>query len=138
MAKKELSELKKRALLAKQRLKMGYWQKMEREHAELIIRLNGDKGNANQITRRQLERDTLMAVDSKKAKEDELFYARVCSILDADEDTTNPIGQLIDKDLYATLDDGGRQRYVLEISKKFKELSARYYLEQKAKSRANQ
>ena len=31
MAEKEYSELKKRALLAKQRLKMGYWQRMEEE-----------------------------------------------------------------------------------------------------------
>lgn len=29
MAKKEISELKRRAMLAKQRMKMGYWEKMQ-------------------------------------------------------------------------------------------------------------
>ena len=32
---KEIGELKKRALLAKQRLRMGYWQRLERERAEM-------------------------------------------------------------------------------------------------------
>lgn len=32
---KIMSELKKRALLAKQRLKMGYWQRLERERREM-------------------------------------------------------------------------------------------------------
>ena len=33
---KEMSELKKRALLAKQRLRMGYWEKQERERLEMV------------------------------------------------------------------------------------------------------
>ena len=34
--KKELSEIKKRALLAKQRMKLGYWQKMLEERDRMI------------------------------------------------------------------------------------------------------
>lgn len=136
MAKKELSELKKRALLAKQRLRMGYWQRMERERAELAVSLV-DEEEAKKLQREKVTRDELLAIDSKRAKTEERFYEKVCEILSKDEDTLSPIGQLIDKEVYSALDDGGRQRYILEISKKFRELSARYYLEQKAKLNGN-
>lgn len=36
MAKKEISELKRRAMLAKQRMKMGYWEKMQQEKERMI------------------------------------------------------------------------------------------------------
>ncbi len=131
MAKNKVNELKKRALLAKQRLRMGYWQRLEAERGELLAGLC-DENDAKKIQRERVERDELFATNAKRAKSEEKLYERVCKILSSDEDVLNPIGQLIDKATYAALDDGGRQRYVLEISKKFRELSERYYLEQKA------
>ncbi len=132
MTKKEISELKKRALLAKQRLKMGYWQRLEKERQDLNTVL-GDTEDAKRLQREKVQRDVMLVTDAKRAKSEEQFYERVCKILTSDEDSLSPIGQLIDKEVYQALDDGGRQRYVLELSRRFRELSARYYLEQKAK-----
>ena len=55
-------------------------------------------------------------------------------MLDDNPDEPAPIGRLIDKEVYMSLDEGGKQRYVLELSKKFRELSERYYSERANKS----
>ena len=127
---KEMSELKKRALLAKQRLRMGYWQRLERERAEMEkTRGDLDERGIEEIQRAQYRRDVLKVFDVDKAKREERLYAKVCRILDNDSDTLSPIGQLIDKELYGRLDEFGKQKYILELAEKFRELSRRYYLE---------
>ena len=127
---KELSEFKKRALLAKQRLRMGYWQRLERERAEMErTRSDLDKRGIEEIQRAKYRRDVMKVIDVDKAKREDRLYAKVCRILDADSDTLSPIGQLIDKELYGKLDEFGKQKYILELAEKFRELSRRYYLE---------
>lgn len=111
-------ELKKRARLAKQRLKMGYWQSLKATQ-EL------DTATVNDV-RVKLRRE----LDDKNAEyADERMYRKVCDILNRDETTINPIGQLIDKAVYQKLDSSGKQRYILELSNKFRELKERYYRE---------
>lgn len=136
---KEIGELKKRALLAKQRLRMGYWQRLERERAEMErTRDDLDERSIEELQRAQYRRDTMKAIDGDRAKREEKMYEKVCKILDTDSDTLSPIGQLIDKELYGKLDEFGRQKYVLELAEKFRELSRRYYLEHAGKSRAGE
>ena len=136
---KETGELKKRAVLAKQRLRMGYWQRLERERAEMErTRDDLDKRGIEELQRAKYRRDTMKAIDGDRAKSEEKMYDKVCKILDADSDTLSPIGQLIDKELYSKLDEFGRQKYVLELAEKFRELSRRYYLEHAGKSRAGE
>ena len=79
-----------------------------------------------------------MIIDGDKAKKEEKMYEKVCKILDTDSDTLSPIGQLIDKELYSKMDECGRQKYILELAGKFRELSRRYYLERAAKSRTSE
>ena len=98
-------ELKKRAQIAKQRLKMGYWESVRR-------------GNSA----RSVDHVSAVAPDEK-------MYKKVCAILDRDEATLNPIGQLIDNDVYTSLDAASKQQYILELSNKFRELKERYYKE---------
>lgn len=135
--KKECSELKKRALLAKQRMRLGYWDALRAER-ERVLREVGEneetKFKISEYQRAKLRRDTDLIVSQSPASVDEALYERVCRILDADEDTTNPIGQLIDQETYRRLDDGGRQRYILELSKKYRELRERYYEERMSKT----
>ncbi len=129
--KKELSELKKRAILAKQRLKMGYWQKLEnemRKSNEEIVSVA-----EVQTIREKVKRDEGILLGREDVSRDEQFYIKVCEILDDDEDVINPIGQLIDKEKYEQMDEGNRQRYVLELSKKFREMRDRYYRERAVK-----
>ena len=129
---KEVSELKKRAMLAKQRLKMGYWQNLLKERDDLIT-LGGNtvhaKAKAEEVKRKKFERDNLISLDSEEAKEDEILYEKVCKMLDSNEDVTNPIGVLIDENAYANMDAMARQKYVLHLSKKYREMRERYYME---------
>ena len=102
-------ELKKRAQIAKQRLKMGYWESVRRENAA------------------EDRADETVTVKTYVRSVDHVSAA--CAILDRDEATLNPIGQLIDNDVYTSLDAASKQRYILELSNKFRELKERYYKE---------
>lgn len=137
MENKIYSELKKRALLAKQRLKLGYWEQLRTER-EQMLQTAGESSIARQkvseIQRAKLSREMNSVVNVTGANRDEELYKKVCAILDEDEDTTSPIGQLMDREEYDRLDDGGKQRYILELSKKFRELKERYYQERVGKS----
>ncbi len=130
--KKESGELKKRANLAKQRLKMGYWQSLLKERDDLIT-LGGDtpqaKRRAEEVKRNRFNRDNMISLDSERIKEDELLYQKVKAILEKDEDTCNPIGQLIDYEAYGRMDPMAKQKYVLYLSAKYREMRDRYYLE---------
>ena len=129
---KEKSELKKRASLAKQRLKMGYWQTLLRERDDLI-ELNGNTERARvvaeEVTRNQFHRDNLISLNSEEAKEDEEFYKKVCKMLDEDDDPANPIGLLIDHSVYDNMDAMAKQKYVLYLSKRYREMRERYRVE---------
>jgi hypothetical protein len=129
---KEYSELKKRAMLAKQRLKMGYWQNLLQERDDLIS-LNGSteraKAVAEELRRKKFTRDNLLSLNSEQAKEDEELFEKVCKMLDKDDDPINPIGMLIDREVYDKLDAMGKQKYVLHLSKKYREMKERYALE---------
>lgn len=131
MANREKSELKKRALLAKQRMKMGYWQRMHEERRELMQQSNDSSRLQllSSLQRSDYVRTTSMALNRDKADKEEQLYRKVCSILASDENVTNPIGQLVERDLYDTMDEQNKQRYILELSQKFRELKDRYYRE---------
>lgn len=128
MARKS-GELKKRCWLAKQRLKMGYWESLKREKQEVAESGNvSGQALAEQYARVKLRRDVDIAIGAP-AVSDEKMYRKVCDILDSNEVTLNPIGQLIDRDVYDGLDAAAKQRYILELSDKFRELKERYYRE---------
>lgn len=129
--KKEISEIKRRAMLAKQRLKMGYWQRMQEERDKVMVATNNSEviHSAHNARMREFERDTRRALGDDFAERDEQLYGKVRAMLDRDEDITNPIGQLVDKEVFDKLDEGNRQRYILELSAKFRELKERYYKE---------
>ena len=135
--KKECSESKKRAMLAKQRMRMGYWQQLKAERERVLQEVGESEENKFKVSeyqRAKLKRDTDLVINQPQAATDEVLYEKVCRILDADEDTMNPIGQLVDQDEFRRLDEGGRQRYILELSKKYRELKDRYYEERLSKT----
>ena len=134
---KQYSELKKRALLAKQRLKMGYWQKMCDEREKALEHMGGGEENArlvHDLQQEKVRRDEHKALGYDAAAQDEAFYGKVCAILEQDENTLNPIGQLIDRTQFETLDTDNRQRYILQLSQKFREMRERFYRERAGKS----
>lgn len=62
-------------------------------------------------------------------KEQEL-YDRVCKLLNSDEIVINPIQELIDHKYYSTLTLEAKQKYVFELSEKYKEMKLKYIKEQ--------
>lgn len=136
MKKKEYSELKKRALLAKQRLKMGYWQQLMQERELMLNKVGKTDRNEkliSEVQRAEINRDANIIINNPLINRDEALYKKVKKILDENEYVTNPIGQLIDKKEYEKLDSSGQQRYILELSKKYQELRERYYKERSSK-----
>lgn len=129
---KEYSELKKRALLAKKRMKMGYWQQLQKEREELLEEVGASEIGQHKISevqRARYIRDNNKSINNNQTIRDEMLYKKVKNMLDEDEYTLNPIGQLMDKNIYNKLDEQNKQRYVLELSNKYHELRDRYYRE---------
>ena len=129
--KKEMSEIKRRALLAKQRLKMGYWQRM-REEQDRVAEATNDSAvirSARNARLREFEQQSRRALGDDFVERDERLYGKVRDMLDRDEDVSDPIGRLVDREVFDSLDDGNKQRYILELSAKFRELKERYYKE---------
>lgn len=123
---RQSGELKKRAWLAKQRLKMGYWDSVRREKAQAESDGVDSRTVAAVFSRTRLIRDS---EPTKETIFEDKLYKKVCDILDSDETAINPIGQLIDGEVYSSLDASGKQRYILELSSKFRELKERYLRE---------
>ena len=92
------------------------------------------KHKVSELQRAKFSREMNSVVNIENAGRDEQMYKKVCEILDSDEDVVNPIGRLMDKSCYSGLDDGGKQRYILELSKKFNDLKERYYKERLGKT----
>lgn len=136
-AKKEYGALKKRAMLAKQRLKMGYWQKMLEEKQRALGELGKSEESVQlvqSLQREKVKRDEQRVFSSVQADEEEVFYTKVCTILEEDENATNPIGRLIDREKFEKLDENNKQRYILRLAEKFREMRDRYYRERAGKA----
>ena len=54
------------------------------------------------------------------------LYNRVCRLLERDEVIINPIQELIDRKYYNTLSLEAKQKYIFDLSEKYKELKLRY------------
>ncbi|MCL2797110.1 MAG: hypothetical protein FWD58_03540 [Firmicutes bacterium] len=134
----QMSELKKRALLAKQRMRMGYWQAMSEEKAKKLEEL-GDSFHSVQLVKgmqlAKFERDQNRTLGRSDTIRDEALFLKVCTILDEDEDVMNPLGRLVEHEVYDNLDEGNRQKYILDLSKKFCAMKERYYRERLGKAR---
>ena len=61
-------------------------------------------------------------------REQEL-YERVCKLLERDDIVINPIQELVDRKYYNTLTLDAKQKYIFELSEKYKEMKSRYEFE---------
>ena len=57
------------------------------------------------------------------------LYERVCRLLERDEVVINPIHELVDKKYYNTLSLEAKQKYIFDLSEKYKEMKIRYEAE---------
>ncbi|MDD4002983.1 MAG: hypothetical protein PHE12_02190 [Clostridia bacterium] len=98
---KSKSSLKILAADAKARLKNGFYK-------------NNEQGiqNYQNVTK-------CGTLGKRFTEEDKQFYDKVKAILE-EGNVINPLTRLVDQEYIKTLDYNGRQRYLLEISEKFK------------------
>ena len=57
---------------------------------------------------------------------DQVLYNKVCKLLDEDRLVINPINELIDKKYYETLSIESKQKYILDLSEKYRQMKDRY------------
>lgn len=57
------------------------------------------------------------------------LYERVCRMLDSDEIVINPIQELVDHKYYNSLSIEAKQKYIFDLSEKYKQMKDRYYHE---------
>lgn len=60
---------------------------------------------------------------------EEELYKKVCKILSSKEKIINPILELMDKNLFKSLDIEAKQQYLNKLTDKYNELKQRYYKE---------
>jgi len=57
------------------------------------------------------------------------LYERVCRLLEREDVVINPIQELVDRKYYNTLTLDAKQKYIFELSEKYKEMKSRYEIE---------
>ncbi|MBR2371529.1 MAG: hypothetical protein IKA90_01520, partial [Clostridia bacterium] len=88
-------------------------------------------GKTKQVVLKEYREVLTRQLFEQESKEDEILYKKVCELLSQNKVVTNPIGMLVDREKMHQLTERGKQQYVLELSKKFKEMKERYYQESK-------
>ena len=124
----EKNNLKSLANMAKQRLKNGSYTK---EMAKTVISKTKASAyfykNAMSIRKKGLKAE-FVTIDLK----DDKFEKRVFNLLDNSDLLCNPIGKLVDKSYYNTLDEYEKQHYILSLCDKYNRVKEKYFdLQQK-------
>lgn len=134
MIRSDYSNLKQIAQIAKARMKSGYWINRKEKLRECLESQDGNVFQEDAV--KQYFKASNIAAKKKTEQdvEDEKIYKVVCQIIDED-DGLNPLGRLIDRTIYDSLDDMGKQRYIFELSEKYQRLKQRYLREKEIEKR---
>ena len=62
-------------------------------------------------------------------EQDQQLYNKICKMMEEDRVIINPIKELIDKKYYNTLSLEAKQKYIFDLSDKYKEMKERYIRE---------
>lgn len=117
------TSIKELAKEAKERIKNGYWQK-SKEELEKSLKLAKNNGlNESKVVEFYREK---VKSDILGSDENDAFYLKVKEILDKYGEVSDMLGRLADKDYIATLSYEQRQRYFLDLSRKYREALIRY------------
>ena len=117
------SNLKSLASLAKQRMKQGNYTK---ELAKNIISKTRASAyfykNAMAIRRKGLKAE-FVTIDLS----DDKFEKKVYNMLANNDTLYNPIGKLVDKSYYNSLDEFQKQHYILTLCDKYNQVKEKYF-----------
>lgn len=125
------SELKNLASLAKQRLRNANYTKTiannyNKHNSYFIKNISSMKKNSGSC-----EFVTISDV------EDLQFLKKVFSMLNGNEEVYNPIGRLVDKNYYETLNETEKQFYVLRLSERYNSAKIKYEENKSTKAKVN-
>lgn len=124
-----MEDLKIMAKDAKRRLKSGFWE----EHKDKICDIK-DKVKTQGVSGSNVVKyyqTTVIKEIKPKSDEKEKFYMKVKGILDSVGEVSDIIKRLIDDEVYSSMPYDKRQRYVMELSEKYRVALARYKKEKK-------
>lgn len=109
---------------AKKRLKSGFWE----EHKDKIVQIKDKARSEGVETSNIIKYYQTRVIHNVKAKEDdsELFYTKVKAILDSVGEVSDIIGRLIDQEIYISLPYESKQKYVMELSDRYRVALNRY------------
>ncbi len=129
-------ELKSMARQAKARLKSGYWVDRKEKLKACLERSGGSKLCVDEVKQYFSVAERSLKKYADEEDRESRLYPIVCDIIESD-DGLNPLGRLIDREYYESLDFAEKQRYVLELSDIYKKLSERYLAEREIEKRLN-
>ncbi len=109
---------------AKKRLKSGFWE----EHKDKIVQIKDKARSEGVETSNIIKYYQTRVIHNVKAKDDdsELFYTKVKAILDSVGEVSDIIGRLIDQEIYISLPYESKQKYVMELSDRYRVALNRY------------
>lgn len=123
-----MATLKDYAKEAKARMKSGFWQEVNKRRNRDIDQAEW-LGKSKDIVLQEYKEVLTRQLFEKESEEDRILYKKVCELLSQNKVVTNPIGMLVDREKMYQLTERAKQQYVLELSRKFKEMKERYYKE---------
>ncbi len=122
-----VKSLKDYAKEAKKRLKSSFWQEYKQKVEDESKRAEMDGTSKSKVVE-YYQNKAKVSIRGVKT-EDEEFYIKVKNILDVYGDVSDALGRLTDKEYYNSLSYEAKQRYMLELSNKYRLAKERYYKE---------
>lgn len=123
----EVKDLKTFAKEAKIRFKHGFWKNYNENKQKKIeegIERGFSEKDIIKIQTEKAKREIKTQFDKKNL--DDIMYEKAVSIFESDEIILNPIKRMIDDEVYSSLNDTEKQRYILDLTAKFNEFKERY------------
>lgn len=124
-----MEDLKNKAKEAKRRLKTGFWEEHKDKIADLKDKVKTEGIDSSNIVK--YYQTNVICEIKPKTDENEVFYNKVKSILDSVGEVSDIIRRLIDEKVYAALPYERKQKYIMELSEKYRIALTRYKRELK-------
>jgi len=119
-----MAEIRNLAKMAKSRMKKGFWEDCKENVDKAIEQNSASKSEVIHYYRVKIVRQL-------NGSADELFYYKVKHILDTCGDVCDILGRLCDDELMSTMSFQEKQRYLFELSDKYRRCRERYFEEKK-------
>lgn len=128
-----MEDVKLLAKEAKKRMKSGFWEENKEKIGYMKSKAKSEGIESSKIVR-YYQTNVIREIKPKK-DENEKFYKKVKAILDSVGEVSDIIKRLIDTEVYNSLPYDRKQKYIMELSQKYREALVRYKREKKFDSK---